>query len=200
MRLGSVRAPSSYLRMLGASATVGRIFDEGDDRADASRVALLTHGLWQRSYGGDVSVVGQTLTLDGNEVEIVGVLSPDVLLDSEVMPTMEGIGPVDIVLSYPLSAEALTDRFAEMFNIVGKLEPGVSLAQAQADLDRVAATTQELHETDPNSGFFIRAVPLIDEVVGSVRRGLLVLLVSAITWVPGIQSPSVNSRPLHYHA
>ncbi len=125
MRLGSVRAPSSYLRMLGASATVGRVFDEGDDRGDASRVALLTYGLLQRSYGGDASVVGQTLTLDGNEVEIVGVLSPDVLLDSEVMPTMEGIGPVDVVLSYPLSGEALTDRLSEMFNIVGKLQHGV---------------------------------------------------------------------------
>ncbi len=139
---------------------------------------MLTHGLWQRSFGEDPDIVGQTITLDGSDFEIIGVLTPDLLLDNEVMPTPEAVGQVDIVLSFPVSGTLLADRLTEWYNIVGKLEQGVTLAQAQAALDLVAATIQELHESDPNSGFFIRAVPLIDEVVGSIRPALLVLLAS----------------------
>ena len=177
-QVGWVRAPSTYLRMLGASAAVGRVLDAGDDRADASPVVILTHDLWQRSFGGDPSIVGQAVTLDGNDVEIVGVLASDVLLDGEVMPTMQGIGRVDLVRSFPDPGETPMYRLAEMYNIVGRLGPGVPLEQAQADVDRVAANIQRLHETDPDSGFFISVVPLIDEVVGSVRRGLLLLMAS----------------------
>lgn len=176
--VGWLRAPSSYLRLLGAKVALGRIIGEEDDQADATRVALLTYGLWQRAYGGDASAVGQTVTLDGRDVEIVGVLSPDVLLDGEVMPTAYSDGHVDVVLSLPLSGEILSDRVAEGYNIVARLAPGVTLARAQAELDGVAATIQELHESDPESGFFIRAVPLLDEVVGSVRPALILLLAS----------------------
>jgi predicted permease len=177
-QVGWLRAPSSYLRMLGAEAALGRMLDEQDDRANATPVALLAHGLWQRRLGGDSRVVGQTVTLDGQDIEVVGVLSPDVLLDGEVMPTMSGNGRVDVVLSFPVTGTVLSDRVAEGYNIVGKLASGVTLAQAQAELDRVAASIQELHENDPDSGFFIRVVPLLEEVVGSVRRALVVLLVS----------------------
>jgi len=174
--VGWVRAPSVYLGMLGARAAVGRALDVQDDRAGAARVALLTHGLWERAYGSDPDVVGETITLDGRAIEIAGVLSPDLLLDSEVMPTAGGNGRVDLVLSFPLTGEMLSDRATEWYNIVGKLEPGVALARAQSELDRVAERIQDLHETDPASGFFIRAEPLLDEVVGSVRRTLFVLL------------------------
>jgi predicted permease len=176
--VGWVRAPSSYLRMLGAEVALGRIIDEQDDRADAARVALLTHGLWQQGYGGDADVVGRAITLNGRALEIVGVLSPDVLLDAEVMPTAYGNGRVDVVLSFPVTGETLSDRVSEGYNIVGKLASGATVAQAQVELDRLAAHIQELHESDPDSGFFIRAVPLLDEVVGSVRRPLVMLLAS----------------------
>lgn len=178
IEVGWVRAPSAYLRLLGAGVTTGRLLDEEDDRADATSVALLTYGLWERAFGSDPDVVGRSLTLDGEDVEIVGVLSADFLLNSEVMPTTRGEGPLDVVLSFPLTADILSDRQAEGYNIVGRLAPGVTLEQAQAQLDRVAENIQRLHESDPRSGFFIRAVPLLDEVVGSVSRALTVLLVS----------------------
>lgn len=181
VRKGWIQASSSYLRMLGAKAAIGRTLDDQDDRADAAQVALLTHGEWQRAYGGDPGIVGTSVLLDGTPVEIVGVLSPELLLDDEVMPTMRTERGVDLVLSLPLSTDpqvmgALTDRVAEMYNVVGRLRPGIALARAQAQLDRVAASIQKLHEGDPDSGFFIRAVPLMEEVVGGVRRTLLVLL------------------------
>jgi len=177
-QVGWVQAQSSYLQMLGARATVGRILDDGDDQPSGDTVALLANGLWQRSFGGDPSFLGQTITLNGNDYEIVGVLAPDVLLDNEVMPTWGGIGRVDVILSAPFSEETLSNRVNEGYNIVGKLKPGVTLTRAQAQLDLVAARIQQLHENDPNSGFFIKVLPLIDEVVGSVRHPLLLLLAS----------------------
>lgn len=173
-----VAASSSYLRMLGAEALLGRLLDEQDDRGDASRVALLTYDLWQRAYGGDQDVVGRTITLNGQAIEIVGVLSSDLLLDGEVMPTAGANTRVDVVVSFPVTAEMLSDRVTEWYNIVGKLAPGVALHEAQAQLDEVAANVQRLFEDDPESGFFIRAVPLLEEVVGPVRRALMVLFAS----------------------
>jgi hypothetical protein len=105
VRTGWIQASSSYLRLVGAKAVIGRIFDDQDDRADATQVALLTHREWQRAYGGDPRVVGTSITLDGRAVEIVGVLSPDVLLNDEVIPTMRAERGVDLVLSLPLSTD-----------------------------------------------------------------------------------------------
>jgi predicted permease len=176
--VGWVAASSTYLRMLGTEPTLGRLLDEQDDRGDAAQVALLTHDLWQRAYGGDPGVVGETITLNGEDIEIVGVLPPDLLLNGEVMPTAGANARVDVVLSFPVTAEMLSDRLTEWYNIVGKLAPGVTLAEAQAQLDDVAANVQRLHEDDPDSGFFIHAVPLLEEVVGPVRRALIVLFAS----------------------
>lgn len=177
-QVGYVRTTSTYLRLLGATPAVGRILDSSDDEGNAPQVAVLSWGLWQRAFGGDPDVVGQAVTLNGTDTEIVGVLSRDVLLDNEILPTLGAVDPLGVVLSLPLSEALLAQRNREDYNIVGRLREGVSLAQAQAQLDAVAARIQELHETDPASGFFIRAMSLQDEVVGEVRPALMVLLAS----------------------
>jgi predicted permease len=176
IEVGYVRATSTYLRLLAGTPALGRVLDAGDDAGDAPTVAVLSHGLWERVYGADPDIIGRTVTLDGRETEVVGVLSRDVLLDNEVLPTLGAVDPLGVVLSLPLSEALLAERNREDYNIMGKLKPGVPLAQAQAELDRVAAQIQQLHETDPGSGFFIRAVSLLDEVVSGVRRALVLLL------------------------
>ncbi len=177
-QVGYVRTTSTYLRLIGATPALGRILDETDDRGDAPTVAVISWGLWQSAFGGDPGVVGRTVTLNGTETEIVGVLSRDVLLDNEVLPTLGAVDPLGVVLSLPLSEALLSQRNREDYNIVGRLRPGVTIQQAQAQLDAVAANIQTLHETDPASGFFIRALSLQDEVVGEVRPALVVLLAS----------------------
>jgi predicted permease len=179
-QVGYVRTTSTYLRLLGATPALGRLLDDADDLGGAPTVALLSWGLWQSAFGGDPDLVGQTVTLNGVETEIVGVLSRDVLLDNEVLPTLGAVDPLGVVLSLPLSEVLLAQRNREDYNVVGRLRPGVNLPQAQAQLDAVAARIQELHETDPASGFFIRAMSLQDEVVGEVRPALLVLLASVV--------------------
>ena len=175
--LGYIAVTSSFFRMLGAVPGQGRLFDDRDDRGDAPTVAILTDGLWKRAFGGDRNVLGQSIILDGTEVEIAGVLPPAFLLDNEVMPVVRAVGHLDVVLSLPFTDE-MRDRRAEIYNVVGKLKPEVSLGEAQAELDVIAAGIRATRERDPNSGFFIRAVPLVDEVVGGVRQPLGVLMAS----------------------
>jgi len=173
--VGWLRATSASLRLLGVDISLGRLLGDQDDRADASPVALVTHRFWRQAFGADSSIVGQTLVLNGRAIEIVGLLSQAALLDREVLPTMMGTDRIDLVLSFPVGPETLTDRVSEGYNVFGRLAPGVTLAQAQSQLDLVAGSVQRLHEADPRSGFFLTVVPLLDEVVGSVRPSLLVL-------------------------
>lgn len=178
--VGYVVASSSYLRLLGAVPLRGRLFDESDDGGSAPQVAILTHDFWQRSFGGDERAIGHAITLDGVAHEVVGVLPEAFVLDNEVLPVVRAVGHLDVLLSFPFGNDMYESR-AEIYNVVGKLAPGLQLERAQAELDLVAARIQELREPDPNSGFFLRAVPLHDEVVGAIRPALIALLGSVAT-------------------
>ncbi len=75
IEVGYVRTTSTYLRLTGATPALGRILDAGDDAGDAPTVAVLSYGLWERVYGADPDIIGQTVTLDGRDIEVVGLLS-----------------------------------------------------------------------------------------------------------------------------
>jgi predicted permease len=175
--VGFIRVTSSFFDMFGGTPTLGRLVDRGDDQDGASMVAVLTHGLWQSAFGGEPDVVGQTISFSGRDFEIVGVLEPDFLLDDEIFPTVSAVGHMDLVLSMAMSDARMSTRGSENYNIFGRLEPGVTVEQAQAEMDAVAEYLSEAYE-DPGAGFFIQVTPLLDEVVGSVRQGLVVLLAS----------------------
>jgi len=175
-QVGFVRVTSNYMDLIGAHPALGRVLDDGDDVAGTEPVAVISHQLWATAFGGDPQVVGQTVTLNGTSTRIVGVLARDVLLDNEVLPTLGAVNPLAVVISLPLTPELLAQRGREDYNIVARLKPGATRAQAQAELDVVASRIQELHETDPSTGFFIRALSLLDEVVGGVRTTLWLLL------------------------
>jgi predicted permease len=175
--LGYIRVTSSFFDMFGGAPTLGRLIDEGDDRDGADMVAVLTYELWQTAFGADPDVVGQTVTIVGRDFEIVGVLEPDFLLDAEVFPVVGAVGRMDIVLSMAMSEARMSDRNGENYNIFARLKPGVTVERAQVAMDAVAEYLTETYE-EAGSGFFIRVMPLLEEVVGGVRQGLLVLLAS----------------------
>lgn len=147
--VGYVVASSSYLRLLGAVPLRGRLFDESDDGGSAPQVAILTHDFWQRSFGGDERAIGHAITLDGVAHEVVGVLPEAFVLDNEVLPVVRAVGHLDVLLSFPFGNDMYESR-AEIYNVVGKLAPGLQLERAQAELDLVAARIQELREPDPH--------------------------------------------------
>ena len=103
-----------------------------------------------------------------------GVLRPDFLLNAEVMPSEGSMDKADIFVPLPLGADAVTKRGDENYNIMVRLKPNVTMQQAQADVDIIASRIREKDKRDRTFGMHV--VGLLDQVVGDVRRALLVLL------------------------
>ena len=177
-RIGTIRVSSNLLPMLGAHAEIGRLFSADEDVPGTAGTAVLGHGTWMRRYGGDPKVIGRTLILNGQPYQVVGVLPARFDVPREVMPTLGGAEHAEVLLPLPLAADATRVRNREDYNIIGRLKPGVTLAQAQAEMDAITARLRAEHpEIYPaNGGLTFGVVPLHEEVVGDVRRSLLVLI------------------------
>ncbi len=166
---GRVATPNLF-GVFGVQPVHGRGFLPDEGEPGAPRVALLSHGLWQRRFGGDPGVVGREITLNEESVTVVGVLPPSFRL-----------GGADLYLNprhvVPAVFATTTDdptqnRAMHYLAVAGKLKPGVSLAQAQADINTVIARIEEQHRTGHTAHIF----PLHEAAVGGVRRPLLILL------------------------
>jgi predicted permease len=177
-RIGTVRASAGLLPMLGVEPLLGRLFVPDDDRQGAPGVAVLGHGTWVRRYGSDPSVLGRRIVLNGTPYQIVGVLPPTFSLRREVLPTLGGARDADIMVPLPLAADAATIRTAEDYNILAKLKGNVGAVQAQAEMDALTARLRGEHPDfyPPNGGLTFGVVPLQEQVVGSVRWSLVVLV------------------------
>jgi predicted permease len=176
-RIGTIRVSSNLLSMLGARAEVGRLFTADDDRPNVAGTAVLGHGTWMRRYGGDPKVVGRTLTLNGLPYQVIGVLPASFDLPREVMPTLYGAEHAEILIPLPLGPKAADIRTAEDYNIIGRLKSGVTVTQAQAEMDALTARLRRDHPEvyPPNGGLTFSIVPLQEQVVGGVRRSVLIL-------------------------
>jgi predicted permease len=159
--------------MLGAKPFIGRLFLPQEDLPGQPVTAVLSYGFWKAKFGGNPSILGTTLTLNGKQATIVGVLVPSFSLNHEVMPTIGGIEHADIFMPLPLAPDAVNDRGNENFNVLARLNPGVTSQQAQADVDVIAARIRQIDKRDPT--FTISVVPLLEQVVGNVRRTVLIL-------------------------
>jgi predicted permease len=177
-RVGTIRVSASLLPMLGQRAALGRLFVPDEDLPDRTATAVLSYGTWARRFGSDPGVVGKKIMLNGLPYEIVGVMPRSFSLPREVMPTLDGAEQAEILLPLPLPANAAKNRDHEDYNILGKLKPGVSVQQAQAEMDTITARLRhEFPEVyPPNGGLTFGIVPLLEQVVGNVRRTLYLLL------------------------
>jgi predicted permease len=177
-RVGTVRVSSNLLPMLGAKAAAGRLFLPEEDAPDRPATAVLSDGMWVRRYGGDLRVLGKSIIINGQTYQVVGILPHEFTLPHEVLPTLYGPEQPDVFLPFPLGPKAAGVRTHEDYNIVGKLRPGVSLVHAQAEMDTLTARLRRDYPESypPNGGLTFGIVPLLEQVVGDVRRALLVLL------------------------
>lgn len=174
VRLFGVRAQSSLLEMLGAKPLLGRLLLPEEDRPGKPDVAILTERSWKRLFNADPTIVGKTIVLNGNPSIVAGVLQGSFMLDAEVMPAEFPMDKMDVFVPLPLAADAEKNRGDENYNIMVRLKPGVSVKQAQADLDVIASRIREKDKRDASFGMHV--VGLQEQVVGDVRRALLVLL------------------------
>ncbi|MGA9998173.1 MAG: ABC transporter permease [Pyrinomonadaceae bacterium] len=161
-RVQGTAATANFFSIVKAEATLGRTFLEGDDRPEAPRVVILSYGLWQRRYGGDRNVIGKTLKINGESASIIGVMPQDFSSDSQLWT------PFVINPNQPISG-------GRSFSAMARLKPGVTVQQAQAEMDTIA---RRLESARPefNTGWGIQLVPLMEQVVGWIRPALFVLL------------------------
>ena len=177
-RVGTIRVSSSLLPMLGQHAELGRLFVADEDLPGRTATAVLSYGTWARRYGSDPNILGKKIILNGVPYEVVGVMPRSFSLPREVMPTLDGAEQAEILLPLPMAADAAQNRDHEDYNIIGKLKPGVSVRQAQAEMDTITARLRHDYpeQYPPNGGLTFGIVPLMEQVVGDVRRTLWLLL------------------------
>src|SRR5262245_4832900 len=161
---------ANLLSMLGSRPTIGRDFTAADDRAGASPVALISHGLWQRRFGSSSEVVGRPVRLDGRLYTVVGVLSPWFRFLSAQSNT-------DIWL--PLGSDPFTDRpYARGLRsaaVIGRLKPATTLAAAQTEMNTIAERLAATYPGD-SRGRGIAVMNFRDQMIGNLRPALFVLL------------------------
>ena len=179
-RVGAVRVSSNLLPMLGARAAEGSLFSRDDDTPGHQPSALLTYGMWERHYGRDPHMIGRSLTINGVLYTVVGILPKGFALPREVLPTLYGTDQAEIFLPLPLDASAAHIRIHEDYNIIGRLKPRVSIAQAQAEMDTLTAQLRHDYPESypPNGGLTFGVVALLEQLVGDVRRPLYILMAS----------------------
>jgi putative ABC transport system permease protein len=169
--LFSAMVTTNFFSTLGVSPVLGRDFVAGEDLPAGSgpTVALLSYKFWQSDFARDPTVVGRVLHLDGLPVTVVGVLPRDFEFDPA------GIVPIWVPMH--LNLFEATARGARWLQGIGRLAPGVSLSQAQAEMNAINAQLVREYPEE-NASVRVNLAPLREEIVGSVRPLLLVLFVA----------------------
>ena len=177
-RAGAIDAPSNLLPLLGAKPVIGRLFTPEEDGPGKPHSVILSNAFWRREFGGNENVVKNSLLLNGEKYEIVGVMPPEFSLGYEVVPTVASIPEPDLFLPLPMDTKQKQAQGDENYNVVARLKPGASIAQAQSELDlatkRLAEQFPDRYPATRRFSFSIK--PLLEQVVGDVRRPLIVLL------------------------
>ena len=166
------QATPSLLSVLGVGAAVGRVFVEDDAIAGTELVGLLSHGFWQRRFGGDSAAVGQVLTISEQPVRIAGVLPADFRFYEP---------GIDVMLPLRFDAEARQERRSHRLLVLGRLAAYTDIERAQAELSSVAAGIAERHP-EYMEGWDVHVVGYRADLVRGVRASVLVLM-SAVALV-----------------
>ena len=181
-RVASPMASANFFSVLGVEPVIGRTFQSGEDKPGAPRVAVLTYGMWQSKFGGDASVLGQPLTINGENYTVVGVLPASFQF---------ALRNNDLWLPYQPSEAQLTRRFMHGTNLIGRLNPGVTIEQANSELSVIGSRIEQEHNQS-HAGTSVRLVSLQEQIVGDVKPILYVLL-AAVGFVLLIACANVAS-------
>jgi putative ABC transport system permease protein len=179
-RVSVARVSTGFFEVLGVTPLHGRTFLGEESVVGNHRRAILSYGLWQRQFGGDSTVVGRPVLVNGLPYTVVGVMPP--ALQSRSVRVLG----TDVQLWRPLTPNdnQTGGRDARKLRVVGRLAPGVTRERAEAELAAVAARLAEMYpETNRDQG--VRLVPLHEQVVRDARRGLLFLLAAVAVVLVG---------------
>src|SRR5215213_5987441 len=166
-------ATPKLFRLLGARPALGRTLMNGDEAEGRADVVVLSHGLWQRRFGGAADVVGRTVTLNGGAATVVGVMPPD--FRWFIKENSLSGKPADLWVPLALTEQQRTERRGRFLSAAALLKPGVSVEQARSELDTIAARL-ETQYPDVDKGWGASVVPLREQLTGEIKPALLVLL------------------------
>jgi predicted permease len=162
---------TDFLPMLGVKPVIGRLFEEGEDDLGKSPIVVISEGFWSRKFASAPDVLGKGLTLDGRSYTIVGVVPANFNFKVGNFSASELYVPIG-----QWTNSALHLRSAGLaIHGIGRLKPDVTIRQARSDMERVTGHLAEAYP-DADKGIGATLIPLKEQMVGDVRRLLLVLL------------------------
>lgn len=165
----AVRVTEGFFRTMRIAPLLGRDFLPGEHQAGHEKVVLLDHGFWKRRFASDPAIVGRTLPLEGEPYTVVGVLPPE--FEPGLLPTSGSRG---IWTPHVIEEHERQVRGSAWWAAVARLAPGVTLEQARAEMDTIAASLEQEH---PRTNRDVRVIvlPFVDHLTGAVRRPLVLL-------------------------
>ncbi|MGI8995650.1 MAG: ABC transporter permease [Pyrinomonadaceae bacterium] len=168
VQIESSRVSADFFTTLGVRPLVGRTFRTEDDRPGAARVVVLSHRLWRDQFGSDTNLIGQTITLNDTGFSVVGVMPAD----------FEFLKGVDIwsPVSASIGGGALQNRSAVFLQAVGRLKPGVTREQAEAEMNAVISRIAAAHPETEAGGHRVVMTPVAEYLFGNARLALWLLL------------------------
>jgi putative ABC transport system permease protein len=165
-RLSALAITGNYFQALGARPALGRTFVLENEQPGNDLVVILSYAVWQKRFGGEPAIVGKTIMLDGQAREVIGVMPQHFSF-----PRAAGMW---IPINFDFSP-GMKQRKAHFMRPIGKLKEGVTLAQAQANMDVIARRLEEQYP-ETNTGWSLRLVSLREQLVGNTRPTLFILL------------------------
>jgi predicted permease len=166
-RLSAVPVSDNFFQILGVQPQAGRTFSADETTFNGPKAVMLSHALWSRRFGSDPAIVGSSLTLNDEATTVVGVLPASFDFATVFAPG----GHFDLYFPFPLSPE--TNRWGNTMAMIGRLKPGVTAAQAQAETRALGVQLTREHPDMNTFEGYVR--PLADQVNGRMRLALWVL-------------------------
>lgn len=169
-----LRVTPDYFKLLGVAPALGRDFRTEENRPDTRFVVVLSHALWQRQFKADPQVLGKPIVLSGQTFTVIGVMPQDFddLLAANIYRKAEAWA----VLGYDL-AQSWACRTCQHLKAFGRLKPGVSLQQAQTEMNSLAAALKQAHPKEYPAGTAV-VFGLQDQLIKSIRPALYLLLIA----------------------
>ncbi|HVF90071.1 MAG TPA: ABC transporter permease [Blastocatellia bacterium] len=166
-QLPAARATPGFFSVLGVAPALGRLFEPEEDTPSDARVVVLSHGLWERRFGGDRDIIGKALTLNGDPYTVIGVLPRDF--------SFAPVGQAELWAPVRPNQMQLSRRYQHWLRVIARLKPDVTMDQARADMKLISSRIEE-ENRESHQGAELRLVPMHEQVVGTVRPVLLLLL------------------------
>jgi putative ABC transport system permease protein len=191
--LGSIEPPEhvrgfqvspNLLDTVGIKVALGRNFSPDEDQPGRDNVVILTHALWQRRFGGDRNVVGRAVNVEGAPRTIIGVMPPDVVFPHGA----------EILAPMAMTPETMRNRGSHYTLVVGRLKTGVTIGQAQSDLDAIARRLEQQYP-NTNTGRGVGVFPILEDTVRNYKPATLMMM-GAVAFVLLIACANVANLSL----